>query len=511
MNQARVEASCSACGQLMLVETADLQTIVACPRCRTTVTVAELVPATTPLAAIPVAPAPNTGHSLSEVDAPTILEAPWHQVGGPTSIPEPAQASRGGPEVSEPESTAALSATGGPESPSLETDATPPPGDRLVAPRAVDLATGSTVNVAERTRQAYGAMSRTMSALGKAAAWFDVKLYGYRSLVLVGLAGMVVLLRLVHLAAYAVALPLFALVAYFMLLARLWSLRGEDGTWSVNAFVERAGAFAENLIESLRELPVTPLNEHLRRLRGQAIGLGLVLLAVVPPVRLLVLRSLEAFGLSTNDSSAMETLATTEVVGFALVGAGALIAFFRWHRMRGSKFGNHLSRLRRTFTQTDGVPAVFDVWKLPEGTSGVVADPEFQRLLQVLRTWRPREHRLEAAYEASLMRHLRKYFTRVEIDNQVPLRTPDGQRAGRVDIVLDNTVAVELKRALTSTEADRALGQVWKYLEGWSRGPVVLLLCVTKDGFELGMLPKHISALRQHGHYVFAVAAGRRI
>ena len=62
-----------------------------------------------------------------------------------------------------------------------------------------------------------------------------------------------------------------------------------------------------------------------------------------------------------------------------------------------------------------------------------------------------------------------------------------------------------------SSEADRAVGQVWKYAEAWTHGPVMLLLCETRAGFAQAGVIDRIGELRDRGRPLFVVAAGRRL
>jgi hypothetical protein len=100
----------------------------------------------------------------------------------------------------------------------------------------------------------------------------------------------------------------------------------------------------------------------------------------------------------------------------------------------------------------------------------------------------------------------------VDIDTQRPLRDAAGKRVGRVDLVIGDALAFELKRGMRSaSEGDRAVGQVWKYLDAWTSGPVVLLLCETYEDFDQSMTARHVVELSSRGKPAFIVAAGKRL
>lgn len=129
--------------------------------------------------------------------------------------------------------------------------------------------------------------------------------------------------------------------------------------------------------------------------------------------------------------------------------------------------------------------------------------------IYILARWKPRASEREAGYERSLVRFLERNMPGIDAQTQLPFQAEDGTR-GRIDIVLDEVVAIELKRDLRiSADADRAVGQVLKYAASWRRGPVLLLLC--EASAEVADLPvlKRIAELREGGRSLFVVAAGR--
>ena len=153
------------------------------------------------------------------------------------------------------------------------------------------------------------------------------------------------------------------------------------------------------------------------------------------------------------------------------------------------------------------LPFVIDTFD-PDGNGAPV---ELQVLLHHIARWKPRHQDSEAAYEASLKRFLQRELPGAKVERQQSLQTSDGRMVGKVDLVVDDVLAIELKRLLRSSEADRAVGQVWKYAEAWTRGPVMLLLCETRAGFARAGFIDRIGELRDRGRPLFVVAAGRRL
>lgn len=103
----------------------------------------------------------------------------------------------------------------------------------------------------------------------------------------------------------------------------------------------------------------------------------------------------------------------------------------------------------------------------------------------------------------------KKSLPGVDARTQQPFEAEDGSR-GRIDVVVDDVLAIELKRALrASSEADRAVGQVFKYAASWRKGPVILLLCEAPWDFAEQPLVRRLGELHAIGRAVFVVAAGR--
>ncbi|MFO8072544.1 MAG: hypothetical protein R6V85_11780 [Polyangia bacterium] len=118
-------------------------------------------------------------------------------------------------------------------------------------------------------------------------------------------------------------------------------------------------------------------------------------------------------------------------------------------------------------------------------------DDDVADILVMLARWKPRRREAgvdltEEDYEESFERRLKRGgITENEIERQVEAkwsadkRHGGGSRRAVPDMAIKDRVLVELKGNLTaSSEADRALGQMLRYLLAWKqRGPSVLAVC----------------------------------
>lgn len=109
-------------------------------------------------------------------------------------------------------------------------------------------------------------------------------------------------------------------------------------------------------------------------------------------------------------------------------------------------------------------------------------DPIFRSTVNTLLDWSPKTRHLEEDYEIDLdkflSRRLRK--EKISVDTQYTFKT--GRETGRVDFSINDSLFIELKRKIKSTELDRASGQILKYqriLENTTT-PLILLIVDTE-------------------------------
>lgn len=118
-----------------------------------------------------------------------------------------------------------------------------------------------------------------------------------------------------------------------------------------------------------------------------------------------------------------------------------------------------------------------------------VRDRDTARVVAALARWKPRRRQrdvdlMESEYEASLERYLNQHGFRGQLEMKPRVQWGAGGDAGGTrtavpDIAVRGRVLVELKADLMrSDQADRAMGQMLRYLLAWkSRGTAVLAVC----------------------------------
>ena len=490
-------AACPHCRQQLVVPTYNLSARFTCPRCFSSFPATALVALDTAVPALPTAPRAVIAASPSNHDQATAVAASAVRTAATDGPSEPAQSIA----VSMPMLT--------PERPMRAEDNASSAAPAIASAPGVSVAERRAGPDARTSGPALGivAAEYTASYAAGVAARIDARLYGKRSVVVGSAAAIVLVTSRLSPLAYAVALPTFATLVYLLLIARIWSLRDEDGNWTGTGVLRRMRATAASALQALDVRGVSGF-EVARRASTPLVSAGLVACVVAPPLQLLWNSVLGVTGASASSAiiAALDTLQSAGVVS-VLVG---FLLWLTWYlHVRRSALGKSF-RTSSAAVVHDGVPAVLDVWHMEENALTAVRHEGLRKLLEALKSWRPRRCHYEDDYQQSLLRHLQKVLDGAVIRDRKPL-WKQGNLIGYPDIWISDSVLIELKRELSAGEADRALGQVWKYADAWRAGPVLLVLCETATNFENGHTPRHVAELRARGYPVLCVAAGRRL
>jgi hypothetical protein len=305
---------------------------------------------------------------------------------------------------------------------------------------------------------------------------------------------------------YVLSLFAYTSLLYLLLLARFWWVRDQDGNWSWSTFATRARVAVGDTWESVFSAQERSWAATLEQLRGFLLALGTGLVVLGAPASALVGAVLSLLGFEQAVADFASFVETLSFVGAAVVVLAALTWLLK-KTQRRTREADSFKQAALALRDSRNVPFVLDTF---DGVaSGVPA--ELGILLGHLARWKPRQLDSEAAYEASLKRFLQRELPGTKIERQYWLQGSDGRRVGKLDLVVDDVLAIEMKRLLRSSEADRAVGQVWKYAEAWTQGPVLLLLCETRADFAQAAFVNRVGQLRERGQPLFIVAAGRRI
>jgi hypothetical protein len=81
-------------------------------------------------------------------------------------------------------------------------------------------------------------------------------------------------------------------------------------------------------------------------------------------------------------------------------------------------------------------------------------------------------------YRDKLFQHLCKYLPEANVISESPIGFNYVGSRGRADIVINDTILIEMKSDSRAGAIQRAKGQILQYSEFWEdKGPVILVLC----------------------------------
>lgn len=102
----------------------------------------------------------------------------------------------------------------------------------------------------------------------------------------------------------------------------------------------------------------------------------------------------------------------------------------------------------------------------------------FNDFIAAMEKWKPINCHYEYEFQDKLFRHLRKSMPEAVIEMEKPIGEKSLGNRGRADIIINDTILIEMKRDKSAGAVQRAKGQIMQYSHIWKdKGPVILLLC----------------------------------
>ena len=285
---------------------------------------------------------------------------------------------------------------------------------------------------------------------------------------------------------------IFLLFLLALLIAWLSSWRDDDGNWTRQRAGSRLRVYYETLRDTVDETKTNTQDDFIYK-AGWILFLGSICAEAVRNSLILLRKPLEAI-LRTRfqDWRTIEK----DVHHYYLYGAGiglALIVticyrnprikarlqneirqFFSWKALKG-KYANDKGIIH----EEDG-DLVINA-KQNEHVQSVISSNSsvlFNDFVLALSTWNPRNSTYEYEFQDKLYRHLKKSLPDATIALEYPIANADKTNRGRADMVINETILIEMKRDHRAGAVQRAKGQISQYSEIWhGKGPVILLLC----------------------------------
>lgn len=485
---------------MLVVPTNDLQAAVQCPRCATIHVVGALVPAATPVEAVRVV------LSASGAYAPgSVPQLP------PMHTPSPSNA------FSPPPPGAGMNAL---------VAWTPTPGPIAVAPVGGQYVA---FPVPAAVRQA-GRVGRFGSWLLDTADAIDRGLYGARVLAVAGAAFVTVLASALEAwlprglvardwpqpdAPIVTALSTFLFTGLLMTLfiARLGSFRDDEGQWSVELTQRRAHELRVDVGDAFSAFGTMESALRWKAFGRVTLFVGFLVLALRNIWVLATITLDEFVGVHLSELEAASHGAMLLGIGAATIGL--LTWLTGWSKLRRQPITRSLhpteQERAQIVTAIGALPSTIDC----NDTESVLrlarhaGHPVLVELLQLLATWKPHQRAYEDQYQASLHRFIRKRMPGSNPERERPLGSRAEGTLGRADLIVAESVLIEMKRGVNTSTAQKAMGQIQMYMRSWTQGPVILLLCDAASENAERLLRREIEQLRAQGASVVMVLAAR--
>lgn len=286
----------------------------------------------------------------------------------------------------------------------------------------------------------------------------------------------------------------YLLFMIVLVLGWISTFRNDDGNWTWNKVFSRLKTYYEVLKDNAAETKSNSQAEGLYRLARFLIVVGIIAKAL-HNLSVFIRKPLEHFtdthrtGMRHFEHDIHKYYWIGIVIGMAIIVwlyyndknilariKNEIAELFGRRNDAHTKYTNEIARI-----DTDRhVDLVIDT-KDPNHMQVIVSNSEsnlFNDFALALSSWQPQNCRLEHEFQNSLFRHLKRTLKGVEIELERPIGDPSVHNKGRADIVINDTILIEMKRDSSAGAIQRAKGQIMQYSHIWKdKGPVILLLC----------------------------------
>ncbi len=111
-------------------------------------------------------------------------------------------------------------------------------------------------------------------------------------------------------------------------------------------------------------------------------------------------------------------------------------------------------------------------------------NPIFKATINALSLWHPSKMHLESEYEDDLLDFMTKKLRRNQLKVESQYIIKDEYEYGRVDLVVQDSIFIEMKKKVNNKEIENATGQLLKYQRILERSDVPIVLLIVDDNYE---------------------------
>lgn len=283
----------------------------------------------------------------------------------------------------------------------------------------------------------------------------------------------------------SVATYLYLLFILVSLLAWAGKFRDENNKWSFKRFVERIQLSFKIIKATINAIKQKDKNSQLFIIAVWIFMLGFIIKALQNISEIFRMPFQTFFGAKMG---MLRTFESYTALGFILIIIGVII-FIYLH------FSKKLNLLEVLFNKEK--PHVIQLsiqndyvvnTKNKEQIKNIISsnpDSIFRATLNAISNWNPDVQDLEKDYENNLSEHfIESLIVSKNLSFETQHRIKTGKEKGIVDFCINDSLFIELKRKVKSSELDRASGQVLKYQRILENNSTPLILLIVDSEYE---------------------------
>ncbi len=277
-------------------------------------------------------------------------------------------------------------------------------------------------------------------------------------------------------------------------LAWISAWRDDEGNWTWKRAKSRLATYYATIKDTAIETRTNSSDELLYRIGKFAMMIALVWKAF-QNLSVFLRKPLEHFtGHDRHGMRHFERTANTYYWVILLIGIGIIIYLYKKNPQILNRIKNEL---RQLFGNQSGIGEKYhnEVARIDNSSHiDLVLNTQqkdhvqlivtqnksllFNDFIVAMERWKPVNCHYEYEFQDKLFAHLRKSMPEAVIEMEKPIGEKSLGNRGRADIVINDTILIEMKRDTSASAIQRAKGQIMQYSHIWKdKGPVILLLC----------------------------------
>ena len=286
---------------------------------------------------------------------------------------------------------------------------------------------------------------------------------------------------------------LFFIFVLVVVLAFVGAWRDDTGNWTWHRAKSRLQTYYETSKDQIQTTKTNSQDENLYKF-GQYLFFGGIAWKAFQNLSVFVRKPIESlFSTRLTSFRNFERFTNHYYWIVILLGVAVIAYLYKRNPQIVERIKNELRQLFGT--DSSDTKYKLEVVKISQNTNtDLVINPKrtehieatisssnsvlFTDFVTAIQNWNPRQADYEYEYQDRLYRHLRKHLPYANIQMEYPIGENYVGSRGRADIVVNDTILIEMKRDSSAGAIQRAKGQISQYSEIWKgKGPVILLLC----------------------------------